>query len=726
MRKNRPDSLFRALLALLALMLCVPLSAQVSDFVVSSDVMVLPTPTEGGLDRFTHNNALSVMPNGEIVLTHNTQEQTRQQFWYTMLTPEDEVQRLQLGFSQALDVMSPALSMAPDDFSLVTLPTANGADLRTLGVAYQAGRMFPSSGANGELEIVTDSRRLNLPQSGCEIVDLAVPERLPANVDAQTGRSRGTLANVVECADTRLYSERVRGGAGSPTLEGRGGGALTPAQPNAPGLKGSNMPLPIVDSGMAVGARMDGLSTVIYSARALVFPGDFPIIIEYAADNSISRIRELIDLEVATGASASYSLCGHQDLPHYWVSFLDKDDRVIVVQVDGEDLRYRTFGRGVGPIDMACDPWGNVFIGWQSINNSGSEIKVAAINQFGTLVNSLTTDLEENADGVILNVGVNADGAAALAWTDSSGTLYLRRYQLIGSARIDGSFMGSFFNPYFNGEGFVLDVARVSGVESVVFYYFTYANDGSGGQAWVVGSGPFEGNTFTAEVATGEGATFGDDFDTGDVTFTIWGTVHVRFLGCGLVRIEMDPIEYPAFGYLVQPLTDIPEGGSGRCAGGLEPPEPGRGGTGPISMIDATFAGSWFDPGRNGEGLVYDIVQSPGGPIMVLYYFTYVPDGSGRQAWLVGAAPISDLRALVPVAYGQGASFGPDFDPADVNLIPWGNVMVDFQNCALALVEYDGDWGRGEYFTLPLTAPPLGFNGECRPEVKALPESRNQ
>ena len=110
-----------------------------------------------------------------------------------------------------------------------------------------------------------------------------------------------------------------------------------------------------------------------------------------------------------------------------------------------------------------------------------------------------------------------------------------------------------------------------------------------------------------------------------------------------------------------------------------------------LASIDATFSGSWYDPAHDGEGLLIEILDADRA---LGYWFTY--DDAGRQLWIVAVGSIAGNRiefsqALAP----RGATFGAGFDPADVELSPWGAFAVEFFSCSTASLEYDGIYGMG-------------------------------
>jgi len=119
----------------------------------------------------------------------------------------------------------------------------------------------------------------------------------------------------------------------------------------------------------------------------------------------------------------------------------------------------------------------------------------------------------------------------------------------------------------------------------------------------------------------------------------------------------------------------------------------------------AFASGSWFDPQRNGEGFVVQILPEERA---VVTWFTYPPDGEeGGQAWLIGTGTaaagvieIADLRRPV------GAVFGPGFDPGDVVREPWGRLEITVHDCDRATANWSGppEFGDGRMDLVRLSA----------------------
>jgi hypothetical protein len=103
----------------------------------------------------------------------------------------------------------------------------------------------------------------------------------------------------------------------------------------------------------------------------------------------------------------------------------------------------------------------------------------------------------------------------------------------------------------------------------------------------------------------------------------------------------------------------------------------------------AFASGSWFDPARNGEGFVVQVI---GGGQAVVTWFTYPPAGEeGGQAWMIGSGAIDGDRIVIgEMLRPNGTVFGPGFDPADVVREPWGSLEILFSDCSHATASWDG------------------------------------
>jgi hypothetical protein len=103
----------------------------------------------------------------------------------------------------------------------------------------------------------------------------------------------------------------------------------------------------------------------------------------------------------------------------------------------------------------------------------------------------------------------------------------------------------------------------------------------------------------------------------------------------------------------------------------------------------AFASGSWFDPQRNGEGLVVQVLPEERA---VVTWFTYPPAGEdGAQAWLIGTGiTVGNRIEIDEMVRPVGAVFGPDFDPGAVVREPWGSLEITFDGCDVAVAAWDG------------------------------------
>ena len=119
--------------------------------------------------------------------------------------------------------------------------------------------------------------------------------------------------------------------------------------------------------------------------------------------------------------------------------------------------------------------------------------------------------------------------------------------------------------------------------------------------------------------------------------------------------------------------------------------------------ITPGMTGNWFDPARNGEGFLIEIIGNTLAPQLLAYFFTY--DDSGNQMWLSGIADVDGDTAVVPMTVTSGTVFGPGFDPDDVIREDWGTITFMFDSCIAGSAEYvSNDFGSGVFDTIRLTS----------------------
>ncbi|MDT8438720.1 MAG: hypothetical protein RQ729_06915 [Wenzhouxiangellaceae bacterium] len=135
------------------------------------------------------------------------------------------------------------------------------------------------------------------------------------------------------------------------------------------------------------------------------------------------------------------------------------------------------------------------------------------------------------------------------------------------------------------------------------------------------------------------------------------------------------------------------------------------------------LSGAWFDPERSGEGFLIEFI--PDGNALV-YWFTYRPDGSGLQAWMMGVGTVEvpvnmpigpsdpELRLAVieveEMVQPTGGVFGPAFDPDAIERESWGRVRLEFSDEDSGKVTWESNseaFGNGGHSLVRLTRPRL-------------------
>ena len=114
------------------------------------------------------------------------------------------------------------------------------------------------------------------------------------------------------------------------------------------------------------------------------------------------------------------------------------------------------------------------------------------------------------------------------------------------------------------------------------------------------------------------------------------------------------------------------------------------GNSGAGKQISAGHSGTWYNPGRNGEGIVLEVVEAEAQAKIIAYYYTY---DQGRQMYLLGSKSFATgaTSVKVPLKVTSGASFGFAFSPSDVFRKDWGTLEISFDSCDSGKMIYDSE-----------------------------------
>lgn len=102
------------------------------------------------------------------------------------------------------------------------------------------------------------------------------------------------------------------------------------------------------------------------------------------------------------------------------------------------------------------------------------------------------------------------------------------------------------------------------------------------------------------------------------------------------------------------------------------------------AMVQPGHSAMWFNPERNGEGWVIEVLPDNEA---VGYWFTY--DEAGNPRWLIASGEVVANRIVFPeLLVSQGGLFGPGFNPDDVGLEGFGTATLVFTDCDRGWFEY--------------------------------------
>lgn len=123
------------------------------------------------------------------------------------------------------------------------------------------------------------------------------------------------------------------------------------------------------------------------------------------------------------------------------------------------------------------------------------------------------------------------------------------------------------------------------------------------------------------------------------------------------------------------------------------------------------ISGAWYDPARAGEGFVVEVLSQARAAV---YWFTFRPDDSRHQAWMLGTGELDGHTLQIDnLVQPQGGRWGDDFDPASIELTHWGSLTLEFTDQDSGRVSWNSvkeGFGSGEHPIARLTAPRLA---EC-------------
>lgn len=171
--------------------------------------------------------------------------------------------------------------------------------------------------------------------------------------------------------------------------------------------------------------------------------------------------------------------------------------------------------------------WGHGYQWWiaQTPDRHGRNWQVFFASGWGSQVIFVVPELEL----VLVTAGDNYDYAGP----DVDTLLVSILSEL--NPRLDQRFDGSWYNPATDGQGFNLDI--LDDGKTIIGYWYTYEDDGSGTQRWFALSGNLVNGIAEVTIYQTSGGVF---LQNDPHSLTIWGSGRIRTTDCGHISFEFE------------------------------------------------------------------------------------------------------------------------------------------------------------------------------------------
>src|SRR5699024_7696932 len=269
---------------------------------------------------------------------------------------------------------------------------------------------------------------------------------------------------------------------------------------------------------------------------------------------------------------------------------------------------------------------------------------------------------------------------------------------------------GSWYEPARSGEGY--SVMLLENGDPLV-YWFTHLS--ASRQMWLVGAGRHEDTTlFFPDLLRTRGR-FGHGHGSSEDPVSPMGEQRMDGVGDDLLHLSS------RVDYYVGDLTQPDDGPIIHLPNPLD----WRTDLARLSELAGTtcdnqsefqqYSGAWYSPERSGEGFIVEVLPDNRA---IVYWFTYRPDQSGRQAWMAGQARVGGLAdagraALIEIdPLLQPIDTDQTFpgDLSGVEALDWGELTLAFEGEDSGRVVYDSnfsEYGSGDYPIERLARPML-------------------
>lgn len=141
-------------------------------------------------------------------------------------------------------------------------------------------------------------------------------------------------------------------------------------------------------------------------------------------------------------------------------------------------------------------------------------------------------------------------------------------------------------------------------------------------------------------------------------------------------------------------------------------------------VIEPGISAAWYDPARDGEGFMIEILPDNQA---LMYWFTYTDDGA--QDWYIAQGEVRGNRLLFPeLLRVAGGKFGPDFDPDNVTRTIVGSASFIWSDCGNGTMDYlidqDGNGRRQGRIDLKRLTDVMGLDCGLPQRPPEIPEGQ--
>lgn len=460
--------------------------------------------------------------------------------------------------------------------------------------------------------------------------------------------------------------------------------------------------------------------------------GQFGIVnLELPANNLVGDIgdSDIFDYVLERVELQDNRIRGTMSVLPVWLDRLDlSDNRLTGPLPDAPEIQDRSLRH----LDLARNriegavpgSWEVLFLEWLDLSNnelSGTVDPLADALGFSgcSYINLADNALQGEVPAVLMGADLCeheeglAGGGINLCWNDLNppgGELgeWLASHQVGGDTAalcldrsrqaVGPDASGSFFDPARDGEGAVVHVLPDGRV-----VHYTFGFDNRGRQHWLLGVGQALERNFYWPFLVSERGSFGE----GAVDQPVPPVNSLPPAGFGrewrMDRVGNDRFvierTYLDFSHCIDNSASLCVVGSA-LSDRLEYERLSQpaGTTCGNQASNQAFSGAWYDPDRDGEGFVVEVLADGRA---VVYWFTFRPGDSQHQAWMMGVGRFEGQTLVVDqLVQPVGGQWGDNFDPADVMFRPWGSLTLEFTGDDAATVTWDSEvagFGTGGY-----------------------------